>query len=154
MPGQSKPNPFAMSVIPAQSSEVGRIFSVFPLFLLIFTMFTFGQEPALSGVATEGLPEVQEGKATFLQTALRTPFAITVGFVTIGCIAFAGFVEFWIYAFGGFEYDFPITVEIIQIGWKYVVVDWWWKPGVTWHLVVCIILYLVLMGGRVKNSQG
>jgi hypothetical protein len=96
-------------------------------------------------IKTETKGEVQishsnEQTATFFQTLLRTPFAIMSGAITFVCVILVGFLEFWGYLFSGFNYHFPITHEIMDIGWKTIVAKWWWHPAVTWHLVVSILL--------------
>jgi len=107
--------------------------------------------------AQEGEPtttEVSEaGKDSFFTTLLRTPFALTIGFITAGCIMFTGFMEFWPYLFSGFDYGFPVTKELVDIGWKQVVYEWWWKPGVTWHLIVSILLFSMFSGGNKARKR-
>lgn len=97
---------------------------------------------------TVQIPHTNEQSATFFQTLFRTPFAIMSGAITFVCIVLIGFLEFWGYLFSGFDYHFPITHEIIDIGWKTIVAKWWWHPAVTWHLVVSILLLGGIGGGR------
>ncbi len=128
-------------------------FCVFALFLLLIgnPLYLTAQEGANSKPETTELAE--EEKASFFTTLLRTPFAVTIGFITAGCIMFTGFMEFWPYLFSGFDYTFPVTMELVDIGWKQIVFEWWWKPGVTWHLVVSILLFAMFSGSNKARKK-
>lgn len=85
--------------------------------------------------------------ATFIQTLLRTPFAIMTAVITFICVVMVGFFEFFGYLFTGFNYHFPVTQEIMSMGWKGIVADWWWHPALTWHLIVSLIIFAGIGGG-------
>lgn len=92
----------------------------------------------------------QSEKANFIATFLRTPFALVGATLTLFSIAIVGFLEFWGYLFSGFEYRFPITHEIIDIGWKGIVRNWWYQPAVGWHLVCCAAFWIILFTRKRK----
>jgi hypothetical protein len=89
----------------------------------------------------------EEGRATFIQTLLKTPFALLSCVFTFIAIIVTGVFELFGYLFSGFNYKFPITYEVIDIGWKGIVKQWWWHPGVTWHLIVSLFLCIGILSG-------
>lgn len=86
----------------------------------------------------------------FIATFARTPFVIfTIIGTLVGCI-FSGITEFIGNIFQGFDYGYPNTNVIWELGWNKVVSSWWWKPSIWWHLAISIMFWLGVIGSR-KN---
>jgi hypothetical protein len=94
----------------------------------------------------------QPQNATFIQTFLRTPFALVGATLTLFTVVIVGFLEFWGYLLSGFNYQFPITNEIIDIGWKGIIHNWWFTPGIGWHLIVSSFIWLGMFSRKRKKS--
>lgn len=86
----------------------------------------------------------QVSKSNFLTTFVKTPFVILTLAGLLFCTVFAGLFEFFANIFTLFDYGFPALKSIWDMGWNNIIVNWWWKPGVGWHLAISILLILAI----------
>lgn len=91
--------------------------------------------------------------AGFFETFIKTPFALSVLAATFFGVCISAIFEFFYNLFSGFHYQYPTTKQIWNIGWDQVVAQWWWQPGVTWHLVVSIIVWAPFTLSRYGNRE-
>ncbi|MBK6932422.1 MAG: hypothetical protein IPH12_16820 [Saprospirales bacterium] len=90
----------------------------------------------------------QERSASFGSTFFKFPFvAFSLAATYITCIL-AGICEFFINIFTLFNHGFPIVKEIYKMGWNTITVNWWWKPGVGWHIGVTIVIFMGIANNR------
>lgn len=90
-------------------------------------------------------------KAPFFVTFCRTPFAIVTAIFTFFFLVLILVFEFVANIFTGFSYKYPVSNEIKTIGWDGITADWWWNPAQTWHLWVCIFLWIIISGAMKRN---
>lgn len=77
---------------------------------------------------------------------------VSSGATLSGC-AIAGFFKAVCSVFTGFRYDFPITRAIWAVGWKYIIVAWWWQPATGWHTVLSFLFWASALGGSSRRRK-
>lgn len=94
-----------------------------------------------------------EDKNGFFTTFVRTPFVLFCFVGTILGVIFAAFFEFIYNIFCGFDCGYPNTSIIWELGWKQIFHQWYWTPGVWWHVVISFIVWSPLLRKGKKSKK-
>jgi hypothetical protein len=120
--------------------------------LLLITVIILAAGAALAQSNPDAFRFSSAKTVGFFATFVKTPFAMFTGIITFVCCLLSGFFEFWGWLFTGFDYKFPVTGQIWDIGWGAIVSQWWWGMGVTWHLVLSLFIWFGIFGGSSRKS--
>ncbi|MDX2282535.1 MAG: hypothetical protein NW241_00175 [Bacteroidia bacterium] len=129
------------------------------LVLLLGALPELGAQPAdtLNPQSDSRLITLEVGpekSAGFFETFIKTPFVTVSLFATLSSCAIAGFFELMHNLFCGFDCGFPVTRNLWHLGWDVITVEWWWKPGINWQLILSFVFWsAALPGSRWKSRK-
>jgi hypothetical protein len=122
------------------------------LFMMILLLFCSALLAQQNGDASELISEeIVAEKNGFLATFVRTPFVLFCFLGTTTGAIFSALIEFIHNIFCGFDFGYPNTNVIWDLGWNQILTNWYWKPSVGWHVILSVIVWSPLL--RRKKSK-
>ena len=88
----------------------------------------------------------------FISTFVRTPFALFCFAGVLSGVIFSAIIEFLCNLFTGFDYGYGNTSTLWNLGWKQLLVGWYWTPSVWWHVLISVVVWGPLLN-RKKDSK-
>lgn len=139
--------------------KINIAFTALILFLFLGNNLTMSQQTAVASDTTisksepalveQVAPSAEvEVKANFMTTLVKTPFALIVLVGALSASVIAAIIEFVANLVTWFDYGYPGLKSIWQMGWHNIVINWWWKPAVGWHIIVAILIFGGAGGSR------